>query len=132
MKPTEKGEQECLKTAEAHLDEGKKVLENCQKHIMVADWSDYGWATVQQYDINPLATDSEDEKRLEKAEKEAERLASKRRRAGKGAAGKKPRCNWSEGGRRQPAASGGSGPIAMQSQPRPRVSSSVLPGAIWQ
>ena len=46
MKPTKKGQQECLKKAKAHLDEGKKALEKCQKHIMVADRSDYGWATV--------------------------------------------------------------------------------------
>ena len=104
VKPTDKGQQECLKKAEAHLDEGKKALGTRQKHIMVADRSDYGWATVQQYDINPLAMDSEDEKRLEKAEKEAERLANKRRRAGNGATGKKPRRNWSEAtSRREPS-----------------------------
>ena len=79
VKPTNKGQQECLKKAEAHLDEGKKALGTRQKHIMVAEQSDYSWATVQQYDINPLATDSEDKKKLEKVEKEAERLANKSR-----------------------------------------------------
>ena len=69
LKPTEKGQQECLKKAEAHLDEGKKALEKRQKHIMVVDRSNYGWSTVQQYNINPLAADSEDEKRLEKTRK---------------------------------------------------------------
>ena len=77
VKPTEKGQHEALKKAEAHLDEGKKALEKFQKHIMAADRSDYSWATVQHYDAHPLAVDSDDEKRLEKAEKEAERLANK-------------------------------------------------------
>ena len=122
VKPTDKGQHKCLNKAEAHLDEGKKALGTRQKHIMVADRSDYSWATVQQYDINPLVTDSEDEKRLEKAEKEAKRLANKRKRAGNGVTGKKPRCNCSEGaGRREPGVSGGCGPPATVSQARPRV-----------
>ena len=90
VKPTDKGQQECLKKAEAHLDEGKKVLGTRQKHIMAADRTDYGWAKVQQYDINPLAMDREDKKRLEKVEKEAERLANKKRRGENRATGKKP------------------------------------------
>ena len=39
-------EQESLKKAEAHQDEGKKVLGMHQKHIMVVDLSNQGWATV--------------------------------------------------------------------------------------
>ena len=54
----------------------------------MADRSEFGWATVEHYESHPLATDSDDEKRLEKAEKEAERAANKRRH-GSGAAGTK-------------------------------------------
>ena len=129
MKPTNKGQQECLKKAEAHLDEGKKALGTRQKHIMAADWSDYGWPTVQQYDINPLAMDSEDKKRLEKAEKEAQRLANKGENR---ATGKKLRCNWSEGsGRREMGVSGGFGPPATVSQARPQVLASCFKCAAW-
>ena len=64
------------------LDEGLKSLDKRQKHIKVADRSDYGWATVEHYDSHPLADNSDDEKRLDKAEKEAERAAGKRRRGG--------------------------------------------------
>ena len=52
----------------------------------MADRSEFGWATVEHYESHPLAADSDDEKRLEKAEKEAERAANKRRRGGSGAA----------------------------------------------
>ena len=54
------------------LDEGMKSLEKRQKHIKVADWSDFGWSTVEHYDSHPLADDSDDEKHLENAEREAE------------------------------------------------------------
>ena len=132
MKPTDKGQQECLKKAEAHLDKGKKVLGTRQKHILVADRSVYGCATVQQYDIKLLATDSEDEKRLENAEKVAERLANKRRRAGNTATGKKLRSNWNKGAsRREPGVSGGSGPPAIVSQARPRVLGPCFKCAAW-
>ena len=53
-----------------------------KKHIKVADSSKFGWTTVQHYDCNPLAESAEDEKRLEKAEKDAERESAKRRRGG--------------------------------------------------
>ena len=46
----------------------------------MADRSDYGWAVVKAYDNDELASDSEDEKRLFKAEKTAEREISKRKR----------------------------------------------------
>ena len=48
----------------------------------MADRSEFGWATVNYYQDDPLASDSEDEKSLNRAEKEArkdaERAASKR------------------------------------------------------
>ena len=83
------GEQEePVKKAATLLDEGLKALERRQKHIKVADRSEFGWATVEHYDSHPLAADSDDKKHLEKAEKEVERAANKRRK-GTGAAGTK-------------------------------------------
>ena len=79
LTPTGSDQQATLKRAQMHLDEGAKAIEKRQKHIKVADRSDYGWATVQHYDTHSLASDSEDEKRLEKAQREAERVVNKQR-----------------------------------------------------
>ena len=135
VNPTERGQQEALKKAQVCLDEGMKSLEKCQKHIKVADQSDYGWSTVQHYDTHPLASDSDDEKRLEKVEKEAEHTASKRRR-GRNTGARKWR-NWNDGGyqnsrRELPMAStsSGSGPPA-QMKPRPWVVGPCYRCAAW-
>ena len=88
VKATDEQDKEAIKKAEILLDEGLKSLEKRQKHIKVADRSEFSWATVEHYESHPLAADSDDEKRLEKAEKEAERAANKRRR-GNSAAGRK-------------------------------------------
>ena len=48
------------------------MIEKRQKHIKVADRSEYGWVTVGVCEDDALADDSEDEKKLERAEKEAE------------------------------------------------------------
>ena len=54
------------------LNESIKALEKRQKQIKVADSSEFGWTTGQHYDSNPLAENTQDEKHLEKAEKDAE------------------------------------------------------------
>ena len=88
------GQKNALKRAVSHLDEGMKAIAKRQKHKKVADRSDYGWATVKAYDTDDLASGSDDEKRLEKLEKEAERRAAKKR---KGASGNKRKAsNWSD------------------------------------
>ena len=58
------------------LDEGIKSLKKRQKHIKVADRSDFGWSMVEHYNSHPLADDLDDEKCLEKAEREAMWLTS--------------------------------------------------------
>jgi hypothetical protein len=40
---------------------------------LIADSSDLGWRVVQEYEANPLADESNDEKKLFKAEARAER-----------------------------------------------------------
>ena len=67
-----------LKKVTASLDEGAKALATRQKHIQLADRSEYGWATVKYYEDDPLAADSDDEKCIKKAEKEAQREAEKK------------------------------------------------------
>ena len=71
------GTREVIKKAETHLDRDLKALDKRQKHICVVNHSEFGWATVEFYESLPLATDADDEKRLEKAEKEAEQAANK-------------------------------------------------------
>ena len=58
-----------LKRTANHLDEGIKAITKRQKHIKVADRSDYSWATVQAYDTDDLASGSDDEKDLRKQKK---------------------------------------------------------------
>lgn len=54
------------------LDEGKKLLLERNKHIMLAE--KYGWEAVDCYLQEPLACDSDDEKRIKRAVKESKAL----------------------------------------------------------
>ena len=63
-----------LDTMKVELQEGLKAIVTHQKLIKVANCSKYGWMTVDEYGIDQLASDNEDEKRLVKAEKSAERI----------------------------------------------------------
>ena len=74
------GTSPALDRAKAALQKGAKLLCERQKLIKIADRSEHGWGVVAEYTADELAEDSEDEKRLEKAEKAAERKAAKRRR----------------------------------------------------
>ena len=71
-------EKEVLKKATDSLDEGAKALATRQKHIQLADWSEFGRSTVKYYKADPLASDSDDEKSIKKAEKEALREVEKK------------------------------------------------------
>ena len=61
------------------LKEGETLLAKRQRLIKIADRSSNGWSVVAEYAADELAEDSEDEKRLEKAEKAAERKAGLKR-----------------------------------------------------
>ena len=54
------------------LDEGKKLLLERNKHIMLAE--KYGWEGVDCYIQEPLACNSDDEKRIKRAVKEGKTL----------------------------------------------------------
>ena len=62
------------------LKKGQSLLAERQKLIKLADWSDYGWGVVAEYQLDELAKDSDDEKKMMKAEKEAERKVLKKRK----------------------------------------------------
>ena len=67
------GGKESLKKVVDHLEEGASSLKMHQKHIKVADHLDYGWGAVRHYQSDPLANDSDDEKQLRRADKEAKK-----------------------------------------------------------
>ena len=58
---------------------GKEIIGHRQKLIRIADDSEMGWRTVKEYDINPLVEDSDDEKRLLRAESRANRKAKQQK-----------------------------------------------------
>ena len=70
-----------LAKAKAALDQGLELLACRQKLIKIADRSELGWRVVAEYEADELALDSDDEKKLGKAERSAERKASKKRKA---------------------------------------------------
>ncbi len=70
-----------LEAANEALKEGESLLQRQQKVIKIADRSELGWSVDSEYEADKLANDSDDEKRLEKAEKAAERKLVRRRKA---------------------------------------------------
>ena len=62
------------------LEEGEKLLVEQQKHILLADKSEYGWSMVEEYKQHDLADDSEDEKRIYSAERRARTVMLSRKR----------------------------------------------------
>ena len=46
------------------LEEGENMLAERRKHVLLADKSEFGWTTVEEYKKHNLADDSEDEKRI--------------------------------------------------------------------
>ena len=57
-----------VEKAKAVLKEGEKLIDARQKNIKIADRSEHGWATVAEYEEDELADNSDDEKRLFRAE----------------------------------------------------------------
>ena len=79
IKPASTKVARALETLQQELKEGIQSIALRQKHIKVAHRSEFGWATVEEYDKDELASDSDDEKRLFRAERNAERVALKRK-----------------------------------------------------
>jgi len=53
------------------LDKGETLLAERQKHILVADKSEFGWMIIQEYKKNDLADDSDNENKIIRAEARA-------------------------------------------------------------
>ena len=75
--PSTSGQQEAIDKAKEEFKQGLEIIAARQKRIKVADRSEFGWATVDEYKQDQLAADEEDAKRLEKAEKSAGSKAAK-------------------------------------------------------
>ena len=60
---------EQLERAKKEVVEGMSFLARRQKLIKLADRSESGWAVVEEYDADTLADNSDDERKIEKAEK---------------------------------------------------------------
>jgi hypothetical protein len=60
LKPREAG---ALKTKQK-ISEGLELLNYRQKLVKMADSFEHGWKVVQEYTSNPLAEDSDDEKKI--------------------------------------------------------------------
>ncbi|XP_068751036.1 uncharacterized protein [Montipora capricornis] len=60
------------------LEEGTKLVSKRIKAIKLADKSEFGWLTVNEYLSDELASDSDDEKRMYRSEKRAERKVNEK------------------------------------------------------
>ena len=61
-------------------EDSMELLTMWQKLIKIADKSELGWEVVDEYKADELTSGSEDEKKLEKAERTVERKAVKKRK----------------------------------------------------
>ena len=72
---TEEAKEACsskqLDKIPASLEKGEKLLSERQEHILLAEKSDFGWSLIQEYKRNDLAEDSDDEKKIIRAEARA-------------------------------------------------------------
>ena len=75
------GSREKLKRS---LEEGAQLVEKRIKAIKLADKSEYGWLTVNEYLSDELASDSDDEKRIYRSERRAEKKLKDKQRTKKG------------------------------------------------
>ena len=69
------------------IEEGQQLIKKRQKLIKLADRSKDGWQVAQEYESDDLASNSEDEKRIRKAESAVE----KKRKEGKSQANNAPK-----------------------------------------
>ncbi|KAL5011007.1 hypothetical protein ScPMuIL_013312 [Solemya velum] len=66
---------EAVQSAKTKIIEGMNLITDRQKLIKLADSSELGWRVVSEYVANPIAEDSDDEKKIFRAQARAERKA---------------------------------------------------------
>ena len=72
--------QDNISAAKRKISEGMDLMKNRQKLIKLADSSDAGWRVVDEYVSNPLSEDSDDEKKIYKAQTRAESKLKKKKK----------------------------------------------------
>ena len=83
-----------VEKAKALLKEGEDLVDKRQKLIKIADRSEHGWSTVEEYVEDELAEDSDDEKRLFRAESRAGRKMKAKANKAKKPAGNRGRSHF--------------------------------------
>ena len=68
-----------LQCAQTKINEGMDIVSHRQKLIKLADSSKHGWKIVEQYEAHQLADDSDDEKRIHKAEARCDKIVKEER-----------------------------------------------------
>lgn len=111
-----------IEKAKEALKEGEQLIKDRQKMIRIADRSEYGWATVAEYEEDELADGSDDEKRLYKAELRA----GKKVKAGKAKKKFANRKDWSPWKPRWQPPNTASAAVS----PQPSSSSGVKPSSV--
>ena len=76
---TDEKEKKIVEEALEELKEGVGTIAERQKHIPIADQSEYHWRTVEAYKSRGIADSEEDAKKLKQAEKSAEQEVFKER-----------------------------------------------------
>ena len=73
--------------AQEYIEQGIAILDERIKHLRIADQSPHGWETVAHYERKAIAADDTDDKKLRKAEKDAQEssLLRSNNRRGRGA-----------------------------------------------
>ena len=64
--------------AKEALAQGTRLLDERQKLILLADKSEFGWKTVEEYTQHELAEDEQDTKKIRHAEERAEKAFKSR------------------------------------------------------
>lgn len=72
---------ENIEKAVSYREASKAVANNAISHrnklIRIADGSDLGWSTINEYELLEVASDSDDDKRIRRAEERAKKKADK-------------------------------------------------------
>ena len=74
-------EKSAIDIAKEKMNEGIDLISRRMKIIKIADRSEFGWVTVKEYEADDLASNSDDERRLYRCEKRAERAILKVKRS---------------------------------------------------
>ena len=75
-----------VEKAKQLLEEGEKIINECQKHIRIADRSDNGWVMVEEYVEDELSDNEDDEKHLLRADARAGRKLKSAQKVSRGSA----------------------------------------------